>query len=174
MEPEVPVIPEDISIVSAKAISNTQVEVNFSDSIDGEDSTNFTINGATVTGVTLSNNKKTATLTVKGLEYGTRYRVRAKDNKRNGIVQFGLAATFLSVDATNAWSLSVTSKQGTLTFNSATHTELTFQLLNKTTGQIDRNADNIDLELSKSYGSLAKTKVTIRNGYSHFNNSASK
>lgn len=164
VEPEVPVIPEDISIVSAKAISDTQVEVNFSDSIDGADSTNFTINGATVTAVTLSNNKKTATLTVKGLEYGTSYRVRAKDIKRNGIVQFGLSATFLSVDATNAWSLSVTSKPGTLTSNRATHTELTFQLLNKTTGQIDRNANNIDLELSKSYGSLAKTKITIRNG----------
>ncbi|MEH6943449.1 S-layer homology domain-containing protein [Bacillus sp. JJ722] len=164
VEPEVPSIPEEISILSAKVISDSQVEVNFSADVDSADVDNFTINGAKVTAVKLSNNKKTATLTVSGLEYDTSYTVRVKGIKRNGVIQFGLSATFKTNPATNVWSLSITSKPGTLTANRATHTELTFQLVNKTTGQVDRNANNIDLELAKSYGSLAKTKVTIRNG----------
>ncbi|WP_042350880.1 S-layer homology domain-containing protein [Bacillus massiliigorillae] len=157
--------PEPVVLQEVKATSSNKVELTFSQPVDWVDKSQFKVQGATVTSVKLSSTSyNKVILTVSGLEYDKSYKVTTSGLKSNGAEQYGLTGTFQSVKASEALSLSITSKSGVVQSNNSTQTEIKFQLKDKTTNDIDTDADNIVLDLSASYGSLGSSKVTMQDG----------
>lgn len=151
-------------LASAKAIGKEKVEVSFSRAVDSVSADNFTIAGATVKSATLSPDKKSAVLDVEGLEYGMDYSVDAKGILIGGVAKDLGSLSFMTQSVENIWMLEVSPKASTIVANGADNTEVTFSLKNKSTGEVDKNADDIVLKLSTSFGALAKDRVTIQDG----------
>ncbi|WP_426354183.1 hypothetical protein [Exiguobacterium sp. R-39] len=151
-------------LTSAKAIGNKKVEVSFSRAVDSASVENFKIAGGTVTAVTLSPDKKSALLDVSGLEYDKDYTVEAKGIMIGGVARDLGSMSFMTQGVENLWMLEVSPKASTIVANGADNTEVTFLLKDKATGEVDKNADDIVLKLSTSFGALAKDRVTIQDG----------
>ncbi len=151
-------------LASAKAIGKEKVEVSFSRAVDSVSADNFKIAGATVKSATLSADKKSAVLEVEGLEYGMDYSVDAKGILIGGVAKDLGSLSFMTQSVENIWMLEVTPKASSILANGSDNTEVTFQLKNKATGEVDTKADDIVLKLSTSFGSLAKERVTIQDG----------
>lgn len=151
-------------LASAKALGKEKVEVSFSRAVDSVKADNFTIAGATVKSATLSADKKSAILEVEGLEYGKDYTVDAKGILIGGVAKDLGSLSFMTQSVENIWMLEVSPKASTIVANGSDNTEVTFSLKNKSTGEVDKNADDIVLKLSTSFGALAKDRVTIQDG----------
>lgn len=151
-------------LTSAKAIGKEKVEVSFSRAVDSVKADNFKISGATVKSAKLSPDKKSAVLEVSGLDYGMDYSVDVKGIMVGGVSKNLGALSFMTQSVENIWMLEVTPKVSSILANGADNTEVTFQLKNKATGEVDTKADDIVLKLSTSFGSLAKERVTIQDG----------
>lgn len=151
-------------LASAKAIGKEKVEVSFSRAVDSVSADNFKIAGATVKSAALSADKKSAVLEVEGLEYGMDYSVDAKGILIGGVAKDLGSLSFMTQSVENIWMLEVTPKASSILANGSDNTEVTFQLKNKATGEVDTKADDIVLKLSTSFGSLAKERVTIQDG----------
>lgn len=151
-------------LASAKAIGKERVEVSFSRAVDSVTADNFKIAGATVKSATLSPDKKSAVLEVEGLEYGKDYSVDAKGIMVGGVAKDLGSLSFMTQSVEDIWMLEVSPKASTIVANGADNTEVTFALKNKATGEVDKNADDIVLKLSTSFGALAKDRVTIQDG----------
>lgn len=151
-------------LASAKALGKDKVEVSFSRAVDSVTADNFKIAGGTVKSATLSADKKSAVLEVEGLEYGMDYTVDAKGILIGGVAKDLGSLSFMTQSVENIWMLEVTPKASSILANGSDNTEVTFQLKNKATGEVDMKADDIVLKLSTSFGSLAKERVTIQDG----------
>ena len=151
-------------LASAKALGKEKVEVSFSRAVDSVTADNFKIAGGTVKSATLSADKKSAVLEVEGLEYGKDYTVDAKGILIGGVAKDLGSLSFMTQSVENIWMLEVTPKASSILANGSDNTEVTFQLKNKATGEVDMKADDIVLKLSTSFGSLAKERVTIQDG----------
>ncbi|WP_214721725.1 hypothetical protein [Exiguobacterium sp. s192] len=151
-------------LASAKALGKDKVEVSFSRAVDSVTADNFKIAGGTVKSATLSADKKSAVLEVEGLEYGKDYTVDAKGILIGGVAKDLGSLSFMTQSVENIWMLEVTPKASSILANGSDNTEVTFQLKNKATGEVDMKADDIVLKLSTSFGSLAKERVTIQDG----------
>ena len=125
---------------------------------------NFTIEGASVTAATLSADKKSATLEVSGLDYNKSYTVVAKNVVAGGNPYDLGSKSFQTPAVSDVWELKVESKAAELIANGADNTEVSFKLIDKATGQVDTDADNIVLAVNATYGNLAQKRVTIQNG----------
>ncbi|ASS87137.1 hypothetical protein GLN3_08570 [Geobacillus lituanicus] len=148
---------------SAKAINRTTVEVKFNVAVDELKAENFSIKGAQVNGVELSQDKKTAKLSVSGLNYATEYTLEIKGVKVEGkTVDFG-AVKFTTPAVTEVYTLKVTPASTTVTANGADNTVVKFELLNDE-GKVDTGADNIVLEIGTTFGNLATNRVTVQDG----------
>lgn len=151
------------AIESVSAINKTTVEVKFNTELDSVKAENFTIEGATVTAATLSKDKKSVTLTVSNLKYSTKYTLEAKGIEVAGEpTDFG-KVEFKTVSVADLWTLAIETKDATLKADGADNTEVTFKLLNAN-GEVDKNADNIVLDLNTTYGTLAQKRVTVQDG----------
>ena len=151
-------------LASAKALGKEKVEVSFSRAVDSVTADNFKIAGGTVKSATLSADKKSAVLEVEGLEYDKDYTVDAKGILIGGVAKDLGSLSFMTQSVENIWMLEVTPKASSILANGSDNTEVTFQLKNKATGEVDTKADDIVLKLSTSFGSLAKERVTIQDG----------
>lgn len=149
---------------SAKAIGKEKVEVMFSRAVDSIKAENFQIAGATVKSAILGSNKKSAVLEVEGLGYGKSYTVNTKGVLVGGVAKDLGSLSFMTQSVENIWMLEVTPKASSILANGSDNTEVTFQLKNKATGEVDTKADDIVLQLTTSFGSLAKDRVTIQDG----------
>ncbi|MBS7345603.1 MAG: S-layer homology domain-containing protein [Caryophanon sp.] len=151
------------AISEVQALSKTKVVVTFNTPVDEVAKENFTIEGATVNGVELSEDKKTATLDVTGLEYNKDYTIAVKDVKVKGeAVDFGSKA-FTTPAVTQDFTLRVTPAATTVKADGADNTIVKFELLNSA-GEVDTNADNMVLEIGTTFGNLATNRVTVQDG----------
>ncbi|RJO94842.1 hypothetical protein D3D03_16195 [Exiguobacterium sp. RIT452] len=151
-------------LASAKALGKEKVEVSFSRAVDSVTANNFKIAGGTVKSATLSADKKSAVLEVEGLEYDKDYTVDAKGILIGGVAKDLGSLSFMTQSVENIWMLEVTPKASSILANGSDNTEVTFQLKNKATGEVDTKADDIVLKLSTSFGSLSQERVTIQDG----------
>lgn len=152
------------AIKEVKAINKTTVTVVLNTTVDAVKAENFTIDGASVTAANLGEDKKTVTLTVSSLAYGKEYTVTAKDIEVKGEkTDFG-TAKFTSLGETQLFDLKVVPTATVLQANGASNTIVTFQLINKVTGQVDKSADNVVLSLKTSHGRLADNRITVQDG----------
>ncbi|MDN9009172.1 sugar-binding domain protein [Brevibacillus laterosporus] len=167
MQPEQkPVTPGDLVVESVSAITKTKVEVKFNKAIDSIDAKNFTIAGATVEVASLSEDKKTATLTVSGLNYDTEYTIVAKDVLVDGKPITLKESKFKTPVITDLYKLELTTDAAgdQLKSDGVDTLVITAKLLDKVTGVVDENADNVVISFSTTYGNLANTRVTVQKG----------
>lgn len=154
----------DVKVESVKAINKTTVEVKFNTAVDSVKAENFTIEGASVTAATLDADKKKVTLTVSGLSYETKYTVEAKNIEVDGeATDFG-KAEFTTPAVNSLWDLQIVPTESSLMADGADNTVVKFKLINKETGKVDLDADNIVLDLNTTYGTLASKRVTVQDG----------
>lgn len=151
------------AIESVTAVNKTTLEVKFNVALDSVAAENFTVEGATVTAATLSEDKKTVTLAVSGLDYEKSYTVATKNIKVDGeVVEFG-SETVTTPAVTALWNLQVAPAATQVTANGADNTVIQFKLLDST-GKVDTAADNIVLAIDATFGNLANSRVTIQDG----------
>lgn len=156
--------PGELKVESVSAINKTTVEVKFNNKVDSVKAGNFTIEGASVTSATLSADKKTATLKVSGLAYSKEYTLAATNILVDGEEVEVSAVKFTTPAVSDLWDLKVEPKSSSITANGADNTEVKFSLVDKVTGEIDKDADNIVLVVTATRGSLANNRVTIQDG----------
>lgn len=154
----------EVAIVSATAVNKTKVEVKFNTEIDAAAAENFTIEGASVTAATLSEDKKSVALDVTGLDYGKEYTVAVAGILVAGEATEIASAKFTTPTVDALWNLVVEPAEASITADGADNTTVTFKLVNKETNTVDENADNVVLKVSTTYGSLANDRVTIQDG----------
>lgn len=153
-------------LVKVCAITKTTVKVNFNKAVDSVTKENFAIAGGTVNAATLSEDKKTVTLSVSGLGYETEYTVVASDILVDGKEVDLEGKTFKTPAVTDVYNLELTTDAAndSILANGADNMVITAKLKDKVTGQVDTNADNIVIAFSSTYGNLANTRVTVQDG----------
>jgi len=152
--------------VALSAINKTTVKINFNKAVDTVTKENFAIEGATVNAATLSEDKKSVTLTVSGLNYDTEYTVVANDILVDGKPIDLAGQKFKTPAITDLYDLELTTDApgDAILANGADNLVITAKLKDKVTGQVDVNADNLVIAFSATYGSLANTRVTVQDG----------
>jgi len=70
----------------------------------------------------------------------------------------------LSVAISDLWTLSIKANESTLHANGKDETELSLQLINKETGAINKNADDIQLQLNTTYGTITPKTISMQDG----------
>ncbi len=155
---------DKLSILSVKPLSNSKLEVKLSGEVDGVKTNNFSIKGAKITSVKLSTDKKTVIIEASGLDYDKRYTLQASGLKINGKEQKGLSFHFKSAAISDLWTLSIKANASILLANGKDETELNVQLINKTTGEIDKNANGLRLQFNTTYGTLSPKIITMQDG----------
>ncbi|MED1854616.1 sugar-binding domain protein, partial [Brevibacillus borstelensis] len=157
-------VPGDITVESVSAINKTKVDVKFNKAVDSIKAENFAIEGATVTSATLSEDKKSVSLVVSGLNYKSSYTLVVKDVLVDGKEIEDMSKTFTTPAVTDLWNLQVSPKAGAIKADGADNTVITFNLIDKTTGKVDTNADDVVLDLNTTQGNLAKKRAVIQDG----------
>lgn len=165
LDKEPPVTEPALDVTSVTASSKTTVQVTFNKAIDSAAVSNFSISGGNVTSVSLNSAKTVATLNVTGLADTTTYTIAF-----NGIKTSGNAATLASktfktpAAAVKTWNLRASASSTSLTADGKTTTNVTYQLVDASTGLVDTAADNIVVDISATQGKLETTSVTMQNG----------
>ena len=118
---------DEPGIESVEALSKTKVVVTFNTPVDEVTAENFTIEGAVVNGVELSEDKTVATLDVSGLEYNTEYTVAVADVKVDGeAVDFG-SQSFKTPSVTQDFELRVTAADAEVVADGADNVAIKFE-----------------------------------------------
>ncbi|MEK4712028.1 hypothetical protein [Sporosarcina sp. FSL K6-5500] len=78
-------------------------------------------------------------------------------------MDFG-SKSFKSPAVTDLWELQIKTSEDSLVANGSDNLEVTFNLISKETGTIDKDADNIVLDLNTTHGTLAQKRVTVQDG----------
>ncbi|WP_429841686.1 sugar-binding domain protein [Brevibacillus sp. FIR094] len=158
--------PGELKVESVSAITKTKVQVKFNKAVDSVKAENFTIAGASVTAATLGEDKKTVALTVSGLNYTTEYTIVTKQVLVDGKPVDVADSKFTTPAVTDLYNLELSTNVpgDQILANGADNLVVTAKLLDKVTGQVDTNADNVLIAFSSTYGNLANERVTVQNG----------
>lgn len=156
----------DLKVESVSAITKTSVKINFNKAVDSVTKDNFTIAGGVVNAATLSEDKKSVTLTVSGLTYETEYTVVAANILVDGKPVTLEGEKFKTPAVTDVYNLELTTDapNDAILANGADNLVITAKLKDKVTGAVDVNADNVVIAFSSTYGNLANTRVTVQDG----------
>jgi methionine-rich copper-binding protein CopC len=158
--------PVELEVSSVSAITKTKVEVVFNEELDTVNADNFSVEGATVNTATLGEDSKTVTLDVSGLDFGTEYNLEVTGLTLNGNTVPSETVSFVTPEVTSQYELRLTTnvEDNTVTANGADNTVVTAELIDRVTGEVDKDADNIVLAFSTTFGNLANDRVTVQDG----------
>ncbi|MGG2971115.1 sugar-binding domain protein, partial [Brevibacillus borstelensis] len=159
-------LPGDLKVESVSAITKTKIQVKFNKAIDAAEAKNFTIAGATVDSANLGEDKKTVTLNVSGLNYETEYTIVAKELLVDGKTVDSVEVKFKTPAVTDLYNLELeTNVPGdAIRADGLDNLIITAKLKNKVTGEVDKNADNVVIHFSATFGNLANDRVTVQDG----------
>ncbi|MEK4712040.1 hypothetical protein [Sporosarcina sp. FSL K6-5500] len=88
----------------------------------------------------------------------------AKNIVVNGETKDFGSKSFTSPAVTDLWELQISTLDASLLADGSDNTEVTFKLVDKVTGEVDKTADNVVLDLNTTYGTLASKRVTVQDG----------
>lgn len=163
-KPEQPEAPA-LEVLNVAASTKTTVQVTFNTAVDSATASNFSISGGTVTSVSLNNAKTVATLQVSGLADEKEYTLSFNNLKSAGKPADLSSKTFKTPGApVKQWGLKASAGASTLTADGKASTEITYQLVDTSTGAVDTNASNIAIDVSTTKGSLDNTRITLQKG----------
>lgn len=114
----------------------------------------------------MSEDKKTVQLAVSGLAYSKEYTVSAKQILVGGKPVDLPDSKFSTPAVTDIYNLELSTNAlgDQVLANGSDNLVLTAKLVDKVTGKVDVNADNVVIEFHTSHGNLANTRVTVQNG----------
>nr|WP_285860844.1 sugar-binding domain protein [Brevibacillus sp. MER 51] len=161
-----PVPTGELKVESVSAISKTTLKVNFNKAVDSVAKENFSIAGAVVNAATLSEDKKSVTLTVSGLNYETEYTVVAANILVEGKPVTLEGKNFKMPAVTEVYNLELTTDapNDAILADGADNMVITAKLKDKATGQVDVNADNVVLSFESTYGNFGNKRVVVQDG----------
>ncbi|MEY8414818.1 bacterial Ig-like domain-containing protein [Tissierella praeacuta] len=155
---------------SKSAINKTTVKVEFNKSVDAVKSSYFTIEGAKVVSAGIDNEMKVVTLDVSGLKSGKNYELKINGVLVGGKEQKELVKEFKVPTVEEQWDLGITVKNAkgeevnSITGDGISTAVVSFELKDKATGEIDKNANDVVLFVSATRGKLSQERITIQNG----------
>lgn len=152
-----------LAVESVSAINLTKVTVKFNTAVDAVTADNFSIPGLTVASATLSEDKKTVTLSVTGTEVSKSYEVTVKNVKINATVQPELKKSFTAPTQNQLFNSTIEFKKEKLIADGADSTLVTFTLKDAE-GNILKDAQNVEVAFSTTFGNFGEKRVTVQNG----------
>ena len=156
---------EDTTAFSATAVanSNTEVRVNFSKAVDAVAQENFTVSdGVTVSKAELSEDKKSATLTIAGAEYGKNYDLTVTGVKVGGAAQADQKLTFTTPAAVVKYPMTLEAKDKILKSDGQSQTIVTFKITDANGTPVTDKG--VEVAFATSLGKFAEQRVSIQNG----------
>ncbi len=156
---------EDTTAFSATAVanSNTEVRVNFSKAVDAVAQENFTVSdGVTVSKAELSEDKKSATLTIAGAEYGKNYDLTVTGVKVGGAAQADQKLTFTTPAAVVKYPMTLEAKDKILKSDGQSQTVVTFKITDANGTPVTDKG--VEVAFAASLGKFAEQRVSIQNG----------
>ncbi len=156
---------EDTTAFSATAVanSNTEVRVNFSKAVDAVAQENFTVSdGVTVSKAELSEDKKSATLTIAGAEYGKNYDLTVTGVKVGGAAQADQKLTFTTPAAVVKYPMTLEAKDKILKSDGQSQTVVTFKITDANGTPVTDKG--VEVAFATSLGKFAEQRVSIQNG----------
>ncbi|WP_164968212.1 hypothetical protein [Clostridium tetani] len=155
-------VQQGLKVESVEATNLTTVKVDFNQEIDKVEKENFKIEGKGIKAATLLDNKKSVELEVEKMEYATEYEIAIKDLKVNEKVQDEIKTTFKTKGVDELWKLEIEAPAA-LKSDGVDTGVVKFKLLDNK-GNVDKNANDVVLDLNTTYGYLSQKRVTIQNG----------
>lgn len=155
---------ELLTVNKIEILSTTKVQVTFSNVVDDISVDNFAIEGVEIENAILSEDRKSVELDVSKLEYESEYTLVFTGISVDGVEMELSSQVFLVPSVQEMWELEVACKDGELVANGADNTEVAFRLINRQTGEVDSDADNIILGIDTSYGKFATNRITMQDG----------
>ncbi len=156
---------EDTTAFTATAVanSNTEVRVTFSKAVDAVAQENFTVSdGVTVSEAKLSEDKKSATLTLAGAEYGKNYDLTVTGVKVGGAAQADQKVTFTTPAATVKFPMTLEAKDKILKSDGQSQTIVTFKITDANGTPVTDKG--VEVAFATSLGKFAEQRVSIQNG----------
>lgn len=156
---------EDTTAFSATAVanSNTEVRVNFSKAVDAVAQENFTVSdGVTVSKAELSEDKKSAVLTIAGAEYGKNYDLTVTGVKVGGAAQADQKLTFTTPAAVVKYPMTLEAKDKILKSDGQSQTIVTFKITDANGTPV--TDEGVEVAFATSLGKFAEQRVSIQNG----------
>lgn len=154
---------EAAKAVSAKAVSETKVQVKFNTPLDAATVANFKVSNVSVTKVSLSDDKMTATLETGTMTTGEKYTVST-----TGLTSAGVAladATFEFEAKTIKYEMKLTfaNNKTTLASNGKDAVLVTAEIVDED-GDIVSDLDKVEIQFTTTAGNFAQNRVTVQNG----------
>lgn len=154
----------DIAVSSVSAINKTTLKVTFSGEVDGIDSTNVQLGKGNFEAAVLAADKKSATITVTGLNYGETISVTIKGIKAGDTTLPDYTAQVNIPAITDLYKLEVIcdAANNTISADGASKTMLTATVKEKSTGNV-ADVDGI-VQFTATKGGLAQPEVALQDG----------
>lgn len=165
----------ELNITTIRPIARTTVEVVFDQKVDKVTKENFKVTekvaeGATAGTVTvedaiLSENGLIATLTL-GNEAALMkdYKLEVSGLTCSGVAQRTLEGEFKSLSIKDEYVAVMETDKAVLDANTSANANITFKIYEGATGKLRTDVNNIDVEFTTTYGSVAAKSVVVRNG----------
>ena len=157
---------EELKVTAVTPLTSTKVNVTFSKAIDKTtDASKFTVSdGATVSGVELSEDATVATLVINGLVSGKEYTLTVAGVTGENAKLDSYEAKFTAKSEQYTLELDDGIEDGnTLKADGTTSTKVTVKLVNSN-GEVVKDADQVELKFDTTAGNFANQRVTVQNG----------
>lgn len=147
----------------AEAGNVTEVRVGFNQAVDSATAENFTLSDdLKVAEVKLADDKKSALLTVNGMEYGKTYSVTVTGIQVAGKVQPDVKTEFTTPASTDKYHVGLKAKDEVLKSDGQTTTLVTFTITDDKGEKI--TDQGVEVAFSATLGKFAEQRVSIQNG----------
>ncbi|MGG6433286.1 S-layer homology domain-containing protein [Anoxybacillus sp. D401a] len=156
-------VTKEFAVSEVRFVGLNKVVVKFNQPVDEVKAENFVIPGATVVAATLSADKLSAELSVQGVELGKDYAVKVTGVKVNGVVQKDLEKSATAPSQNELYKPIVTTKDAVLKSDGASTTLVTFELRDAA-GNVLKDAKNVEVAFTSTFGKFAEKRVTVQNG----------
>ncbi len=165
----------ELALTTIRSLARTTVEVVFNQKVDKVSKENFKVTedvaeGATAGTVTvedaiLSENGLIATLTL-GNEAALMkdYKLEVSGLTCSGAAQGTLEGKFKSLSTQDEYVAVMETDKTVLNANNSDNANITFKIYEGATGKLRTDVNNIDVEFTTTYGSVAAKSVVVRNG----------
>ena len=154
---------EAAKAVSAKAVSETKVQVKFNTPLDAATVANFKVSNVSVTKVSLSDDKMTATLETGTMTTGQKYTVSTTGLTSAGVALADATFEFEAKTIKYEMKLSFANNKTTLASNGKDAVLVTAEIIDED-GDIVSDLDKVEIEFRTTAGNFAQNRVTVQNG----------
>lgn len=150
-------------IESVTPVTTTKIQVKLSNSVDGVETDNFSIEGLTISAVALAEDNRTVTLTTSPATPEASYTIAATGLMINTVVQADTSLNYTMPDVNVLYKPTLTAVDDTLTADGESSTQVTY-MLKDAEGNILTEAENVVVAFTSTFGNFDQRRVTVQDG----------